>query len=159
MRLRPPLATFATVGALLVGAGSPLPSASADVPPAVADVSATAAAAPADATSLGIPLTDVRADGGTVATTPDGVPTVYTVTSGEPAHLVAAHAWTGEILLSAPLEGASSSYSVVAVENGDVYVSTNSNGHLYRLPWGSEIVEDLGQVTEGQTFAWDITEG
>lgn len=113
----------------------------------------------ADPVSLGIPLNDVNLIGGAVATTPDGVPTVYGVTTGEPARLSAADARTGEVLLTTPLPGASSSYSVVPVEGGDVYISANSNGRLYRLPWGADAVEDLGQVAAGQTFAWDITEG
>ncbi len=127
----------------------------------------TSAAAPADAESpvvaapdsLGAPLNDVTLVGGAVATTPDGVPTVYGVTVGEPVRLSAADARTGEILLTTPLPGANSATGVVALENGDVYVSTNPNGHLYRLPWGADAVEDLGQVAAGQTFGWDITEG
>src|SRR5690606_36933737 len=94
MRTRPPLTAIAAVGALIIGAATAATGAPADDGPLP-----SAAGSPAeDATSLGIPLNDVRADGGTVATTPDGVPTAYTVTSGEPAHLVAAHAGTGEIL-------------------------------------------------------------
>ncbi len=150
MRTRPPAATLgplAVTAAIVVAAVVPAGAQPSD------------AESPGDATSLGVPLADVRADGGTVATTPDSVPTVYTVTSGEPAHLVAAHAGTGEVLHRTPLPGAESSYSVVAAENGDVYVSTNSNGHLYRLSWGADDIEDLGQVGDGQTFAWDITEG
>ncbi|SDS06105.1 PQQ-binding-like beta-propeller repeat protein [Jiangella sp. DSM 45060] len=139
------------LAAVLVAVALPLGAA-----PAAAVAPAAAAAEPVP---LGAPLSDVNLIGGAVATTPDGVPTVYGVTNGEPARLTAADARTGEILLTTPLPGASSSYSVITLDGGDVYISANSNGHLYRLPWGAGAVEDLGQVAPGQTFAWDITEG
>lgn len=162
MRIRPPSVALTATGtaAVLVTTLAAALTSSPATQAAVAAVPAdNVSTIEADATSLGIPLTDVNAVGGAVTTTPDGVPTVYTVTTGEPARLTAAHAGTGEILLSAALPGASSSYSVVAVDNGDVYISTNSNGGLYRLPWGSDTVEHLGRVIEGETFAWDIAEG
>lgn len=114
---------------------------------------------PSEATHLGQPLQDVSLVGGEAAMDPDGVPRIWSAVSGEPARLIAVHALTGEVLFNQELPGSSSSYSVIVAENGDVYTSTNTNGHLYRLAWGSEEIEDLGLVAEGQTFAWDITEG
>lgn len=114
---------------------------------------------PDAATHLGRPLQDVNAVGGKVVTGSDGTPRIYTVADGDPARLIGVNANTGEVLVNLGLPGASSSYSVVATESGDVYTSTNPNGHLYRLREGATAIEDLGKVSPGQSFAWDITAG
>ncbi|WP_051426413.1 OmpL47-type beta-barrel domain-containing protein [Jiangella gansuensis] len=159
MRRRPILTAIATA-ALAATLAGPTPAGAGPHSVAGPDpAQAAPEAAGGDPVSLGTPLNDVNLIGGAVTTTADGVPTVYGVTTGEPARLTAADARTGEILLTTPLPGASSSYSVVPTESGDVYISANSNGRLYRLPPGADAVEDLGQVAAGQTFAWDITEG
>ena len=114
---------------------------------------------PKEATSLGEPLMDVNAVGGAVHTGADGLPKLYTAVSGDPAQLVIVDLRSNEVTNAIDIPGASSSYSVVVTDDGDVYTSTNTNGHLYRLRAGSDKLEDLGSVGKGQTFAWDITVG
>lgn len=117
-------------------------------------------------TPLGKPLSDVLVLGGVTAPAPDGSKDVLWVTTGgKPAHLQAIDPLSGAVLanheLSSPAGGyAEGAYAVTATPNGDVYVGTYYDGHLYRRKAGaSSTLEDLGQALAGNTYVWRITAG
>lgn len=117
-------------------------------------------------TSLGMPLTDVLTLGGVTAPAPDGSKDVLWVTTGgKPASLQAIDPLTGDVLASHPLrqadgDYAEGSYAVAATPNGDVYVGTYYDGHLYRRKAGPDSqLEDLGQALSGTSYVWRLVGG
>lgn len=132
-------------------------------------VPATAApvAAPTySVTSLGVPLSDVLTLGGTTAPAPDGSHDVlWVATGGKPASLQAVDPLTGDVLASHPLARSASdyaegAYAVASTPNGDVYVGTYYDGHLYRRKAGpNSQLEDLGQAVAGNTYVWRLVAG
>lgn len=114
----------------------------------------------ADAVSMGKPIDEVTAIGGTVLTDPDGKPVIFNVTNGKPGVLNKVDARTGKLIWAKELPPAGGSYSVVHDAKGDVYVaSVSSQGYFYRVKAGSDIVENLGIPVPGETFLWDIVVG
>lgn len=126
---------------------------------AVAPPSAAVDSSAAEPISLGEPLKEINVVGCAITTTPDGVLTMYAVVSGEPAILVAVDARTREVLWVKDLPNAGGSYGLQVYPNGDLYISTYSAGRLYRLTYGADAVEDLGEPIPGETFLWDNTIG
>lgn len=116
-------------------------------------------------TPLGTPLSDVLVLGGVTAPAPDGSKDVlWVATGGKPSHLQAIDPLSGEVLASHPLSGAhgyaEGAYGVTATANGDVYVGTYYDGHLYRRKAGpNSQLEDLGQAVPGNTYVWRIVAG
>jgi streptogramin lyase len=113
--------------------------------------------------SLGTPLTDVLVLGGVTAPAPDGSKDVlWVATGGKPAHLTAIDPSTGAVLANHALEHADGAYAeggygVTAAPNGDVYVGTYYDGHLYRRKAGAgSTLEDLGQAVAGETYVFRI---
>ena len=115
-------------------------------------------------TSLGTPLTDVLVLGGVTAPAPDGSKdALWVATGGKPAHLTAIDPLTGAVLANHALahsDGAyaEGGYAVTAAANGDVYVGTYYDGHLYRRKAGADsVLEDLGAALAGDTYVFRIT--
>ena len=114
-------------------------------------------------TTLGTPLTDVLVLGGVTAPSPDGSKDVlWVATGGKPAHLTAIDPLTGAVLANEALAHADGTYAeggygVAAAPNGDVYVGTYYDGHLYRRKAGPDsVLEDLGQAVPGETYVFRI---
>lgn len=106
-------------------------------------------------TSLGVPLQDVLLIGGTVAPGPDGETALFSVSSGEPAHLNAVDPATGEALARFDLPGSSGAWATDVGPDGSVWVGTYGDSHLFR--WTADGgVEDLGNPIDSATFVWDV---
>ena len=118
----------------------------------------------ATVTSLGVPLRDVLVLGGTHAPGPNHEDAIWVVTGGSPARLQSVLPGTGAVLSDQPLvhadggEGAEGGYAVAATSNGDVYIGTYADGHLYRRAAGpSSPVEDLGTPLPGDSYIFRLT--
>lgn len=119
--------------------------------------SAMAAPAAATVTSLGIPLRDVLLIGGTSGPGPDGRPVMWSVATGEPAHLVAIDPRTGRMMSSQLLDGSPGSYAVVVTPDGTVYVGAYGTGTLYRRrPGLHSPVENLGRPLPSESYIWRL---
>lgn len=106
--------------------------------------------------SLGIPLTDVLMIGGTVAPGPAGTPVLWSVTSGNPAHLNAVDPATGEALARLDLPGANGAWAVDNSPDGSVYVGTYGDGRLYRWTRQAGVIE-LGRPIASENFIWSVS--
>ncbi|MBM7786413.1 PQQ-like beta-propeller repeat protein [Tenggerimyces flavus] len=141
-----------------------------------AGLSATAAVAPAAITPTTpqwwnrgtIPLYSTTAAGGETARMPDGTVRTYLAFSGKPAYLAEIDTLTKKVLRMLPLYvpgppsgevpadiGAQGAWGVSIDKRGTVYVSTYGYGHVYRLPWKANAVEDLGRPSPRTSFTWE----
>lgn len=108
---------------------------------------------------LGVPITDVNVIGAQVLTGADGVPLLCGVTTGAPAKVSTVDARTGELRSTEPLAGAGGSYATAVGPDGNVYVGSYSNSHLYRVDPRAGTVDDLGAPLPGETFLFGLTAG
>ncbi|AKD05378.1 hypothetical protein POKO110462_14890 [Pontibacter korlensis] len=83
---------------------------------------------------------------------------VYTVVRGRPAHLVGYNLATNELVADLPLENTDGSWAIVASSDGTLYVSS-AQGYLFRHQPGTQSLENLGIVLEGEKLVWDVVAG
>ncbi|MPZ82312.1 MAG: PQQ-binding-like beta-propeller repeat protein [Actinophytocola sp.] len=115
-----------------------------------------------------IPLYSTTAAGGETARMPDGSVRTYLAVSGKPAYLAEINALTAKVMRMIPLyvpnpdstenppdTGAQGAWGVSVDKRGTVFVSTYGFGHVYRLPWRAEAVEDLGRPSPRTSFTWE----
>lgn len=57
------------------------------------------------------------------------------------------------------LSGAIGGWAATTATDGNVYLGSYNNGHLYRHTPGTTGVTDLGQAITGQSFVWAVTAG
>jgi hypothetical protein len=115
-----------------------------------------------------IPLYSTTAAGGETARMPDGTVRTYLAFSGKPGYLAEIDTLTKKVLRMLPLyvpgtpsgevpadQGAAGAWGVSIDKRGTVYVSTYGYGHVYRLPWKANAVEDLGRPSPRTSFTWE----
>jgi hypothetical protein len=115
-----------------------------------------------------IPLYSTTAAGGETARMPDGSIRTYLAVSGKPAYLAEINASTSTVMRMIPLyvpgtpsgeqpadTGAQGAWGVSIDKRGTVYVSTYGYGHVYRLPWRADAIEDLGRPSPRTSFTWE----
>ncbi|HWD78900.1 MAG TPA: hypothetical protein VG497_08460 [Kribbella sp.] len=106
---------------------------------------------------LGSPVSSLTVMEGAVGRTPDGRDVVYAVPAGENARLNVVDLHSRELLRTVPLAGAAGGWAIVVVPNGDVYLGTYANAHLYRYSPVTGEVTDLGQPIPGQSQIYGLT--
>ncbi|MEU8225665.1 hypothetical protein [Kribbella sp. NPDC048915] len=106
---------------------------------------------------LGSPVSSLTIMEGAVGRTPDGRDVVYAVPAGENARLNVVDLHTRELLRTVPLQGAAGGWAIVVTPNGDVYLGTYANAHLYRYSPVTGEVTDLGQPIPGQSQIYGLT--
>jgi outer membrane protein assembly factor BamB len=109
--------------------------------------------------NLGPQITSLTIQGTTFARDPSGIDVVCTVIRGHPAKLLVFDVRSGELLHRMPLEGSAGAWNAATAADGTVYVTTDSNGGLYRWIPGEQQVHAIGQVAPDQSFAWDVVAG
>ncbi|MEV6104273.1 PQQ-binding-like beta-propeller repeat protein [Streptomyces sp. NPDC051940] len=115
-----------------------------------------------------IPLYSTTAAGGETARMPDGSVRTYLAVSGKPAYLAEIDTFSSKVLRMIPLyvpdpssteqppdTGAQGAWGVSVDKRGTVFVSSYGFGHVYRLPWGAESIEDLGRPSPRTSFTWE----
>ncbi|GAB3428946.1 ligand-binding sensor domain-containing protein [Flindersiella endophytica] len=114
-----------------------------------------------------IPLYSTTAAGGETARMPDGTVRTYLAFSGKPGYLAEIDTLTSKVIRMLPLyvpgssgevpadQGAQGAWGVSIDKRGTVYVSTYGFGHVYRLPWRANTVEDLGRPSPRTSFTWE----
>ena len=122
-------------------------------------LAAPALAAPNPFRNLGPQITSATVQGSAFTTDPSGRDIVLTVMRGKPAKMLMFDARTGQFIRSMPMEGAEGAWNACTASDGSVYAGADANGHVYRYVPGEDSVRDLGQVAEGQTFAFDVAPG
>lgn len=105
-----------------------------------------------------LPLTSVTAPGSVTGTGPNGEPTIYWMSSGNPAIFAGTHARTGEVLVSMPVPTAQGSWTLTRHKSGDIYIGSYGEGRLFRYVPGATALEDLGEMAPGETFIWSTTQ-
>lgn len=109
---------------------------------------------------LGSPLASVLVHEGGIGPGPDGRLLAYAVLQGDNSALNVVDALTGERVDVVPLPGATGGWGITVTDDGDVYLGTYYNGHLYRYdPATAGEVADLGQPVEGDGYLWGLTHG
>src|SRR5690242_14225007 len=106
---------------------------------------------------LGSPVSSLTIMEGAVGRTPDGRDVVYAVPAGENARLNVVDLHSRQLLRTVPLPGAAGGWAIVVVPNGDVYLGTYANAHLYRYSPVTGEVTDLGQPIPGQSQIYGLT--
>ncbi|MDX2969410.1 hypothetical protein [Kribbella solani] len=106
---------------------------------------------------LGSPVSSLTIMEGAVGRTPDGRDVVYAVPAGENARLNVVDLHSRQLLNTVALPGAAGAWAIVVVPNGDVYLGTYSNAHLYRYSPGTGTLTDLGQPIPGQSVIYGLT--
>jgi hypothetical protein len=96
--------------------------------------------------------------GSVFATDPNGRQLVYTVVRGEPAHLLGYDVLTRELLIDQPLPEADGAWDLTQSSDGTLY-APGANGSLFAHVPGTQQVNDLGVVLEGETYLWSLTAG
>ncbi|NUT33120.1 MAG: PQQ-like beta-propeller repeat protein [Hamadaea sp.] len=127
-----------------------------------------AAAAPQWWNRGNIPLYSTTAVGGETAVMPDGSVRTYLAVSGAPGYLAEVDPFAGKVLRMLDLyvpnpdsaetpkdTGASGAWGVSIDKRGTVFVSSYGYGHVYRLPWGANELEDLGRPSPRTSFTWE----
>ncbi|WP_427889826.1 hypothetical protein ACQHIV_40520 [Kribbella sp. GL6] len=107
--------------------------------------------------NLGSPVSSLTIMEGAVGRTPDGRDVVYAVPAGENARLNVVDLHSRELLRTVPLPGAAGGWAIVVVPNGDVYLGTYANAHLYRYSPVTGEVTDLGQPIPNQSQIYGLT--
>jgi hypothetical protein len=137
----------------------------------VAGLSMTAAATPSTPQWWNrgtIPLYSTTAAGGETARMPDGTVRTYLAFSGKPGYLAEIDTLTKRVMRMLPLyvpgppsgevpadQGGQGAWGVSIDKRGTVYVSTYGYGHVYRLPWNADAIEDLGRPSPRTSFTWE----
>ncbi|MET9270754.1 hypothetical protein [Kribbella sp. NPDC003557] len=106
---------------------------------------------------LGSPVSSLTIMEGAIGRTPDGRDVVYAVPAGENARLNVVDLHTRELIRTVPLQGAAGGWAIVVTPNGDVYLGTYANAHLYRYSPATGEVTDLGQPIPGQSQIYGLT--
>jgi streptogramin lyase len=106
---------------------------------------------------LGSPISSLTIMEGAVGRTPDGRDVVYAVPAGENARLNVVDLHSRELIRTVPLPGAAGGWAIVVVPNGDVYLGTYANAHLYRYSPATGEVTDLGQPIPGESQIYGLT--
>lgn len=114
-----------------------------------------------------IPLYSATVVGGETGKMPDGSIRTYGTVSGQPGYLAEVDTFTRKTLRMFPLyvpgnsgenppdAGASGAWGVSIDKRGNVFVSSYGYGHVYRLPWGGNTLEDLGRPNPRTSFTWE----
>ncbi|SDU47328.1 PQQ-binding-like beta-propeller repeat protein [Jiangella alkaliphila] len=107
-----------------------------------------------------VPLTATTTSGGETARMPDGTYRTWLAVTGlpaagVPAYLAEIDPFTRTVVRKLPMENASGAWGVSVADNGDVYVATSVDGDLFRLPWGSADIENLGRPLPDVSFLWE----
>jgi streptogramin lyase len=106
---------------------------------------------------LGSPVSSLTVMEGAIGKMPDGRDVVYAVPAGENARLNVVDLHTRQLISATPLPGAAGGWAIVVVPNGDVYLGTYANAHLYRYSPGDGTVTDLGQPIPGESQIYGLT--
>ncbi|HEY3563097.1 MAG TPA: hypothetical protein VGL05_36780 [Kribbella sp.] len=106
---------------------------------------------------LGSPISSLTIMEGAIGHTPDGRDVVYAVPAGENARLNVVDLHSRQLLRTVPLPGAAGGWAIVVVPNGDVYLGTYANAHLYRYSPVTGEVTDLGQPIPGESQIYGLT--
>src|SRR5688500_5470337 len=106
---------------------------------------------------LGPPISSLTVMEGAIGRTPDGRDVVYAVPAGENARLNVVDLHSRQLIRTVPLTGAAGGWAIVVVPNGDVYLGTYANAHLYRYSPVTGEVTDLGQPIPGQSQIYGLT--
>lgn len=128
-------------------------------------VSATNAGAAADSrtagsfTDLGHTVTALTIMEGAFGKGPHGGDAVYAVVASEQAKLNIVDPRTRELIKAIPLPGASGAWGVTVATDGNVYVGTYYNGHLFRYEPDADRLVDLGQAVSGQGYLYSLVPG
>jgi len=111
-------------------------------------------------TNLGTQITTVNVLSGTFGKDVNGELVAYATLYGEPAQLAIVDPETAIVrsVLEIP-GGARGFYGIAFASDGNLYLGSNPDGHLYRYSPGAEAVEDLGRVWDECSFVWDLAEG
>lgn len=102
-----------------------------------------------------IPLYATTTAGGDTARMPDGSYRTWLAVGGEPSYLAEIDPIAGKVLHTYPLENASGAWGVTVADDGDVFVATYGHGELFRLPWGSDSIENEGAPFATTSFLWE----
>jgi streptogramin lyase len=106
---------------------------------------------------LGSPVSSLTVMEGAIGKMPDGRDVVYAVPAGENARLNVVDLHTRQLISATPLPGAAGGWAIVVVPNGDVYLGTYANAHLYRYSPADGTVTDLGQPIPGESQIYGLT--
>jgi streptogramin lyase len=106
---------------------------------------------------LGSPVSSLTIMEGAIGHTPDGRDVVYAVPAGENAELNVVDLHSRQLLRTVPLPGAAGAWAIVVTPNGDVYVGTYANAHLYRYSPATGEVTDLGQPIPNEEVIYGLT--
>lgn len=119
----------------------------------------------ADVTNLGVQVDNSQVNGATfgVGAHQDKIHGIFTGSNDHathPARFATIDADTAAVVgASAPMPGAVGGWAATTATDGNVYLGSYSNGHVYRHTPGGTGVTDLGQAVAGQVFIWDLTAG
>jgi streptogramin lyase len=106
---------------------------------------------------LGSPVSSLTIMEGAIGHTPDGRDVVYAVPAGENARLNVVDLHSRQLIRTVPLPGAAGGWAIVVTPNGDVYLGTYANAHLYRYSPATGEVTDLGQPIPGESQIYGLT--
>ncbi len=106
---------------------------------------------------LGSPVSSLTVMEGAIGRTPDGRDVVYAVPAGENARLNVVDLHSRQLIRTVPLQGAAGGWAIVVTPNGDVYLGTYANAHLYRYSPATGEVTDLGQPIPGESQIYGLT--
>ncbi|MGW6199528.1 hypothetical protein ACWF0M_25480 [Kribbella sp. NPDC055110] len=106
---------------------------------------------------LGSPISSLTIMEGAIGHTPDGRDVVYAVPAGENARLNVVDLHSRQLIRTVPLPGAAGGWAIVVTPNGDVYLGTYANAHLYRYSPATGEVTDLGQPIPGESQIYGLT--
>lgn len=114
-------------------------------------------------TNLGPQITTVNVLSGAFGKDENGTDVGYATLYGDPAMIAVVDLATYDIkrVVEFPggSDGPSGFYAIVFASDGNLYLGSNPNGHLYRYRPGAETPEDLGGAWGGCKFVWDMIEG
>ncbi|MCH7409175.1 WD40 repeat domain-containing protein [Belliella sp. DSM 111904] len=106
----------------------------------------------------GVQLTASMIQGSLFVDDKNGNTLIYTVVRGEPAHLLAFDVASKKLVLDVPLPKADGVWDLTQSTDGDLYIP-GANGSLFKHTPGTQEIEDLGIVLEGETYLWNLTSG
>ena len=109
-------------------------------------------------TNHGVQLTASMIQGSLFVEDNSGRTLIYTVVRGEPAHLLAFDVDSKKLLLDIPLPKADGVWDLAQASDGSLYIP-GANGSLFKHSPGTQEIEDLGIVLEGETYLWNLTAG
>ncbi|NEE04323.1 PQQ-binding-like beta-propeller repeat protein [Phytoactinopolyspora halotolerans] len=110
-------------------------------------------------TDLGHTVTALTIMEGAYGPGPHGGDAVYAVVASEQAKLNVVDPRTRELIKTIPLPGASGAWGVTVASDGNVYIGTYYNGHLYRYEPEADRLTDLGQAVSGERYLYSLVPG